>query len=169
MKDMESQGKQFGFTLSAFHFQWSNYHVRGRSEEGFHPSLYDLNLERPKADTLPHRDQLIDVHLWRSPTGTFFQRLCPLRARDDHAQLAGKQSCHPRSGPWHGEAVYLALTDNVDRSADSASPYNQRDPSPKIGLIGHHQEPVIPHTCTCKMTNLSRLVHIPPSPTRFTG
>ena len=140
MKDMESQGKQFGFTLSAFHFQWSNHHVRGRSEEGFHPSLYDLGLEQPKADALLHRDQLIDVHLQRSPTGTFFQRLCPLRTGDDHAQPAGKRSCHPHSGPQCCEAVYLALVDNIHQSADSASPHNQRDPSSKIRLIRHHQE-----------------------------
>ena len=29
--------------------------------------------------------------------------------------------------------------------------------------------PVIPHTCMCKMTNPSRLVHFPPNPTRFNG
>ena len=27
--------------------------------------------------------------------------------------------------------------------------------------------PVIPHTCMCKMTNLSGLVHFPPNPMRF--
>ena len=42
--------------------------------------------------------------------------------------------------PRCGEAVYLALTANVDKSADSAGPHNQRDPSSEIGLIGHHQE-----------------------------
>ena len=65
---------------------------------------------------------------------------CPLRTGDDHAQPAGKQSCHPRSGPRCGEAVSLTLVDKVDQSADSASPHNQRDPSPKIGLIGHHHK-----------------------------
>ena len=29
--------------------------------------------------------------------------------------------------------------------------------------------PVIPHTCMCKMTNPSRLVHFPPNPMRFNG
>ena len=52
----------------------------------------------------------------------------------------GKQSRHPRSGPWHGEMVYLALSDNIDHSADSAGPYNQRDPPSELKLIGHHQE-----------------------------
>ena len=140
MKDMESQGKWFGFSRSAFCFQWSDHHIRGRSEEGLHPSLYDISLEWPKADTLLHYDQLIDAPLWGSPTGTFLRSLCPLRSRDGHTQLAGQQLHHPRSGPWHGEAVYLALTDNVDKSADSAGPHNQRDPSSEIGLIGHHQE-----------------------------
>ena len=140
MKDMEPQRKWFGFPMSAFCFQWSDHHVQVRSEEGFHPSLYDLGLERPKVDTLPHCDQLIDAHLRGSPTGTFIRSLCPLRSRDGHAQLAGKQLCHPCSGPQHGEAVYLTLTDNVDQSAESAGPHNQRDPSPKIGLVGHHQE-----------------------------
>ena len=27
--------------------------------------------------------------------------------------------------------------------------------------------PVVPHTCMCKMTNPSRLVHFPPNPMRF--
>ena len=137
MKDMEFQGKQFGFPRSAFHFQRSDHHIRGRSEEGLQPSLYDLSLEWPKADTLPHRNQLIDAPLRGSPTGTFIGSLCPLRGGDSCTQLARKQSCHPRSGPWHGEAVYLALSDNVDQSADSAGPHNQRDPSSEIG---HHQE-----------------------------
>ena len=140
MKDMESQGKQFGFLRSAFHFQWSDHHIRGRSEEGLYLSLYDLGLKRPKADTLPHRNQLIDAPLQGSPTGTFHRSLCPLRNRDGHAQLAGQQSCHPHSGPWHGEAVYLTHLDNVDQSADTAGPHNQRDPSSEIGLIRHHQE-----------------------------
>ena len=138
MEDVESQGKWFGFALSAFHFQWSNHHIRGRSEEGIHTSLYDLGLEWPKVDALPHRNQLIDVHLRRSPTGTFLQSLYPLRTRDNHAQLAGEQSHQPRSQPRHGKVIYLALADNVDQSADSASPHNHS--LPQIGLIGHHQE-----------------------------
>ena len=137
---MESQGKRLCFPLPAFHFQWSNHHVQGGSEEGFHPSLYDLGLEQSKADALLHHDQLIHVHLQRSPTGTFLLSLCPLSIGDDHAQPAGKQSCHSYSRPWRGEAVYLTLTDNVNQPADSASPQNQRDPSYKIGLIGHHKE-----------------------------
>ena len=140
MKDMESQGKQFGFPMSAFHFQWSDHHMRGRSEEGLHLSLYDLSLEWPKVDTLPHCNQFIDAHLQGSPTGTFIRSPCPLRSGDSHAQLAGEQSCHPHSGPWHGKAVYLTLLDNIDQSADSAGPHNQTDPSSEIGLIGHHKE-----------------------------
>ena len=97
-------------------------------------------LEWPKADILPHRNQLIDAPLWGSPTGTFNRSLCPLRGRDGHTQLAGKQSCHPCSGPRHGEAVYLALSDDVDYPANSAGPHNQKDPPSEIGLIGHHQE-----------------------------
>ena len=140
MKDMESQGKWFGFPRSAFHFQQSDHHIRGRSEEGLHPSLYDLGLEQPKADTLPHHNQLINAPLWGSPTGTFLRSLCPLGSRDGHTQPAGQQSCHPCSGPRYCKAVYLTLTDNIDKSADSAGPHNQRDPSSKIGLIRHHQE-----------------------------
>ena len=141
MKDMGSQGKWFGFPRSTSHFQWSDHHIRGRSTEGLHPSLYDLSLERPKADTLLHRNQLIDAPLWESPTGTFHRSLCPLRSGDGHAQMAGQQSFPPPcSGPQCGKAVYLTLSDNVDQSADSAGPHNQRDLSSKIGLIGHHQE-----------------------------
>ena len=116
-------------------------------------SLYDLGLEWPKADAPPHCDQLIDVHLWRSPTGAFLQSLRPLRTGDNHAQLAGEQSCQPHSQPRHGEVIYLTLADNIDQSADSASPHDQRDSSPKIRLIGHHQEHCI-FIITCDTLHL---------------
>ena len=132
MKDMESQGKWFGFLRSAFCSQWSDHHIRGMSEEGLQPSLYDLGQEQPKVNTLPHCNQLINTPLWGSPTGTFNRSLCPLRSRDSHAQLVGKQSCHPCSGPRCGEAVYLALLDDIDYSTNSAGPNNQRDPPSKI-------------------------------------
>ena len=137
---MESRGKWLGFQRSALHSQRSNHHVQSISKEGLHPSLYDFSLKQPKADTLPHRNQLINAPLWESPTDTFNQGLCPPQGRDGHAQLAGKQSCHPHSGPQHGEAVYLTLSDDIDHSADSACPHNQRDPLSKIRLIEHHQE-----------------------------
>ena len=54
--------------------------------------------------------------------------------------MAGKQLHHPRSGPQCGEAVYLTLLDDIDHSADSAGPRNQRDPLSEIRLIRHHQE-----------------------------
>ena len=103
-------------------------------------SLYDLSLEWPKTYALPHRDQLVHVHLWRSPTGTFLWGLPPFRTGDHHAQLAGEQSHQPCSRPQCGKVIYLALADNIDQSTDNASPHDQRDSSPKIGLIGHHQE-----------------------------
>ena len=137
---MESWGKWFGFLQSAFHPQKGDHHIRCISEEWLNPSLYYLHLEWPQADTLPHHNQLIDAPLWGSPTGNFNRNPCPLRGGDSHAQQAGKQSHHPCSGPWHGETVHLALSDNIDHSADSAGPYNQRDPLFKLGLIGHHQE-----------------------------
>ena len=140
MKDMESQGKWFGFPRSAFHLQWSDHHIRGRSKKGLHPSLYDLGLEWPKVDALLYCYQLVDAPLCGSPTGTILRSLFPLRSGDDHAQLAGEQMRHPHSGPWHGEAVYFAPTDYIDESADSAGPHNQRDPSSEIRLVGHHQE-----------------------------
>ena len=175
MKDMESQGKWFGFLGLAFRFQWSDHHIRGRSEEGLHPSLYDLGLEWPKADTLPHHNQLVDTPLWGSPTGTFIRSLCPLRSGDGRTQLAEQQSCHPCSGPRHGKAVYLTLMDNVDKSADSAGPHNQRDTLSKIRLIGHHQEyRILVISCNtlhlhAQDDNLSGLVCIRPNPMRFTG
>ena len=137
---MESWGKQIGLLWSAFCPQWGDHHVRGISEEGLNPSFDDLSLEWPQTDTFLHHNQLIDAPLLRSPTGTFSQSLCPLRGGDSHAPLAGKQLCHPHSGPWHGETVYLALSDNIDHSADSAGPYNQRDPPSELRLIGHHKE-----------------------------
>ena len=144
MKDVESWGKQFGFPRcflrSALCSQWSDHHIRGISEEGLNPSFYDLGLEWPEADTLLHHNQLIDAPLQGSPTGTFNQSLCPLRGEDGCTQPAGKQSRHPCSGPRHGKAVYLTPSDNIDHSANSAGPHNQRDPPSEIGLIGHHQE-----------------------------
>ena len=140
MKDMESQGKRFCFPRLAFCSQWSDHHVQGIFEEGLHSSLYDLGLEQPKADTLPHHNQLIDAPLWGSPTGTFNWGVCPLHGMDGCAQLAGKQLCHPLSGPGHGDAVYITLSDDIDHSTDSAGPHNQRNPPSKIRLIGHHLE-----------------------------
>ena len=113
MKDMESQGKWFGLLRLAFHFQRSDHHIGGRSEERLHLSLYDLSLERPKADTLPHHDQLVNAPLWRSPTGTFLRSLCPLGSGDGRTQLAGQQSCYSHSGPQGGEAVYLTVLDTL--------------------------------------------------------
>ena len=140
MKDVESQAKWFGLLWLAFNPRWGDHHERCISEEGLNPSLYDLGLEWPQADTLPHNNQLINTPLWGSPTGIFNWSLCPLRARDSHAPLTGKQPHHPHSGPQHGETVYLTLSDNIDYSANSAGPYNQGDPLSKLGLIGHHQE-----------------------------
>ena len=140
MKDMESRGKQFGSPRSAFRSQRSNHHMRSISEEGLHPSLYDLGLERPKADTLLHCNQLVNALLWGSPTGTFNRSFCPLQGGDGCTQPAGKQSHHPHGGPWRGEAVYLALSDDIDHSTKSAGPHNQRDPPSKIRLNKHHQE-----------------------------
>ena len=144
VKYMESQGKWFGFLRLAFHSQWSDHHIPSISKEGLHPSLYDLGLERPKVDTLPHQHQFIDTPLQESPTGTFNLsppvQLCPLQGRNSHTPLTGEQSLHPCSGPWHGKAVYLTLLDDIDHSTNSAGPHNQRDPTSEIRLVGHHQE-----------------------------
>ena len=137
---MKSWGQWLGLPWSAFHPQLGDHHVKCISEEGLNPFLYYLGLEWPQADTLPHHNQLINVPFWRSPAGTFNQSLCPLRGGDSHAQLARKHSCHPCSGPRCGEAVYLALSDNIDYSANSAGPHNQRDPPSKLRLIRHHEE-----------------------------
>ena len=46
---------------------------------------------------------------------------------------------------------------------------------PNLDLLGTTRNttsssyPVIPHTCMCRMTNPSGLLHFPPSPTRFNG
>ena len=151
MQDMESQGKWFHFLRSAFRFQWSDHHIRGRSEEGLHPSLYDLGLERPKADTLLHRNQLINAPLWGSPTGTFPRSLCPLRSGDGHVQPAGKQSCHPRSGPRRGEAISLSqmtliilLIVQVPTTRGTLHP--KSDSSGTTRNTASSSYPAIPHT-----------------------
>ena len=140
MKDMESRGKRFGFPWSAFHSQWGDHHVRCVSKEGLNPSLYDLSLELPQVDALPYRNQLIDAPLWGFPTGTFNPSLCTPRGRDCCAPPAGKQPCHPHSGPQHGETVYLTFPDNIDYSANCTGPYDQGDPLSKLRLIGYHKE-----------------------------
>ena len=67
MKDMESKGKQFGFPWLAFCSQWGDHHIRGVSEEGLNPSLYDLCLEWPQADAFPHHNQLVNAPLRGPP------------------------------------------------------------------------------------------------------
>ena len=128
-------------------------------------SFYDLSLEWPKADTLPHCNQLIDTPLRGSPTGTFNWGVCPLHGWDGCAQLAGKQSRHPRSGPRCGKVVYLTLSDDVDHSTNSAGPHNQRDPSSKIRLIGHHQEHrIFIISCYTLHLNVQNDKRFPPNP-----
>ena len=175
MKDMESQGKWFGFLRSAFHSQRSDHHVRGTSEEGLHPSLYDLSLERSKADTLPHHNKLIDAHLWGSSTGTFIRSLCPLRRRDCHAQLAGQQlatlivdhSMARLSISLSQITSISLLIMQVPTTKGTLRP--KSDSSDTTRNTTSSSYPAIPRTCMCKMTNPSGLVRIPPSPTRFTG
>ena len=155
--------------------QQGDHHIGCASEEGLNPSLYDLSLEEPQVDALLYHNQLIDASLWGSPTGTFNPSLCTPRGGDDCAPLAGKQPHHPHSGPRCGGTVYLTFPDNTDYSGNRTDPYDQGDPPSEVGLIGYHKEHIIfiiagdPHTCTCRMTNPSRLVCFPPNPTRFNG
>ena len=137
---MKSQVKWFGFPWSAFCPQWGDHHVRCVSKEGLNPSLYDLHLEWPQADALLYHNQLVDAPLLGSPTGTFNLSLCTPRGRESHAPLAGKQLCHPRSGPRHGETVYLTFLDNTGYSANHTGPYNQGDPLSELRLIRYYKE-----------------------------
>ena len=147
MKDVESRRKQFAFLWSAFCSQWGDHHVRCVSEEGLNPSLYDLGLERPQVDTLPYHNQLIDVPLQGSPTGTFNPSHCTPRGGDSCTPLAGKQPCHPHKGTLHPNSDSSGTMRNT-----ASSSY-----------------PAIPRTCTHRMTNPSRLVCFPPNPMRFNG
>ena len=140
MKDMESRGKRFGFLWSAFCSQQGDHHLGCVSKEGLNPSPYDLHLERPQVDALPYHNQLINAPLQGSPTGTFNWSLHPHKGGDSHAPLAAEQPCHPHSGPWHGEMVYLTFTDNIDYPANRTGPYDQGDPPFKLRLIRHHKE-----------------------------
>ena len=135
MKDVESRGKHFGFLWSAFHSQRGDHHMRCVSEEGLNPSLYDLGLEWPQADTLPYHNQLFDAPLQGFTIGTFTPR-----GGDSHAPPAGKQPHHPHSGPQCGEMVYLTFSDNIDYSANHTGPYDQGDPLSELGLIRYHKE-----------------------------
>ena len=139
MKDVESWGKQFHFPRSAFHSQRSDHHVRSISEEGLHPSHNDLSLEWPEVDTLPHHNQLIDAPLWKSPLAPSTRVSAP----SEVGTAAPNQQERSRATLVvdHGVAsVYLALSDDIDYSANSAGPHNQRDPPSELRLIGHHQE-----------------------------
>ena len=139
VKDVESQGKWFGFLWSAFHSQWGDHHIRCVSE-GLNPSLYDLSLERPQADTLPYHNQLVDAPLQGSLTSTFNPCLCTPSSGNHHAPLAGKHPCQPRSGPQHGEMVYLTFSDNIDYSANHTGPHDQGHPPSELRLIRYHKE-----------------------------
>ena len=175
MKDMESQGKWFGLLRSAFCFQQSDHHLGSRSKEGLHPSLYDLGLERPKVDTLPHCDQLIDAPLQGSPTGTFLRSLCPLRSGDGRTQW--QDSSHATLVVDHGMArLSISLSQITLISLLVVQvPTNKGTLHPKLDSSGTTRNtasssyPATPHTCTCKMTNPSGLVCILPNPMRFTG
>ena len=169
MKDMESQGKQFGFPRLAFHSQWSDHHVRSISKEGLHPSLYDLGLEQSKADTLPH------VPLWGSPTGTFNRGVCPLHSR--MAVPNWQESSRTTLVVDHGVArlsillsqMTLIILPIVQVPTTRGTLHLKSDSSGTTRNTASSSYPVIPHTCTCKMTNLSRLVCFPPNPMRFNG
>ena len=175
MKDVEFRGEWFGFPRSAFHFQWSNHHVRSTSEEGLHPSLYDLSLEWPEADTLPHRNWLIDAPLWGSPTGTFNWSLCPFRGRDSHANQ--QESSRTTLAVDHGMVrlsislyqmmLIILLIVQVPTTKETLCP--KSDSSGTTRNTTSLSYPVIPCTCTRKMTNPSGLVVSYLTPQSSTG
>ena len=123
MKDVEFRGKWFGFLWLVFHSQWGDHHIGCVSEEGLNPSLYDLHLKWPQVDAL-----------------LTITNLLMFRGGDSRTPLAGEQLPHPRSGPWHGEMVYLTFSDNIDYSANRTGPYDQEDPLSELRLIKHHKE-----------------------------
>ena len=175
MKDMESQGKWFGLPRLAFHFQQSDHHIRGRSEEGLYPFLYDLGLEWPKADTLSHRDQLVNTPLRGSPTGTFLRSLCPLGSGDGRTQM--QDSSHATLVVDHGmgrlsislSQIMLISLPIVQVPTTKGTLHLKSDSSGTTRNTMSSSYPATPHTCMHKMTKPSGLVCIPPNPTRFTG
>ena len=175
MKDMESRGKQFGFPRLTFCSQRGDHHVRHISKEGLNPSLYNLSLEQPNADTLPHRNWLINTPLQGSPTGAFNWSLCPLRC--EAAMPNWQESSHATLVVDNGvERLFISLSQItliilpiVQITTTKGTLRLNLDSSGTTRNTASLSYPVIPHTWMCKMTNLSGLVHFPPNPTRFNG
>ena len=175
MKDVESQGKRFGFPRSAFHSQWSDHHMRSISKEGLHPSLYDLSLERPEVNTLPHHNQLIDAPLQGPPTGTLTGVSAPSEVgtavsnwqESSHATLVVDHSMARLSISLSQMMLIILPIVQVPTTKGTLRP--KSDSLGTTRNTASSSYPVIPHTCMCKMTNLSGLVHFPPNPMRFNG
>ena len=165
MKDVESREKQFGFQRSAFHPQWSNHHVRSISKQGLHPSLYDLGLERPEVDTLPHHNQLVDAPLWGSLWAPSTRASTPSEAWT--AMPNWQESSRTTLVVDHGMArlsislsqitLIILLIMQVPTTRGTLCP--KSDSSGTTWNTASLSYPTIPHTCMCKMINPSGLVH----------
>ena len=175
IKDMESQGKRFGFPMSAFNFQRSDHHVEVDLRRGFtHPSM---------------------ISVWNGPRWTLSHTITsssmltsgdpPLAPSSGVSALSGAGTAVPN---WQDSShATLVVDHSVVRLSISFSwitlisllivqiPTTKGTLCPKSDSSGTTRNtaslsyPAIPCTGTRKMTNLSRLVRIPPSPTRFTG
>ena len=152
-----------------------DHHVRCVSEEGLNPSLYDLGLEWPQVDALPYHNQLIDVPLKGSLTGTFNPSLCTPEAGT--AMLLWQGSSHAILAVAHGmerwsislSQITLIILPIIQVPTTKGILCPNPDSSGTMRNTASLLYPVIPHTCTCRMTNLSGLVHFLPNPMRFNG
>ena len=123
--------------------------------------------------TLPHRNQLIYAYLWGSPAGTFMRSLSPSEAWT--AMLNWQDSSHTTLIVDHG-VVRLSISLSwimlisllIVQDPTTKGTLRPKSDSGTTRNTASSSYPAIPRTCTCKMTNLSGLVHIPPNPTRFT-
>ena len=175
MKDVESQGKWFGFLWSALCPQWGDHHIRCISEEGLNPSLYDLGLEWSQVDTLPHHDQLIALPSGGPPlapstkvsTPSEVGTAMPHQQKSSCTTLVVDHGMERRSIAlsW----ITLIILPIVQVSTTKGTLCPNSDSSGTIRNTVSSSYPAIPHTCTYRITTPSGLVHFLPNPIRFSG
>ena len=176
MKDVESWGKWFRLPFSAFCSQRGDHHIRCISEEGLNPSLYYLGLEWPQADTLPHCNQLINTPPPRDPPLAPSTRVSafseagtavPSQQESSRATLVLDHGMARLSISLSQITLIILLIVQVPMTKGTLRPNSDSSGTTRNTMSLSY--PVIPHTCTCRMTNPSGLVHFPPNPTRFNG
>ena len=122
--------------------------------------------------TLLHHNWLINAPLQGSPTGTFNWGLCLyVRMAMPNWQESSRVTLIVNHGverlsislSW----ITLIILPIVQVPTAKGTLHPNSDSSGTTRNTVSSSYPAIPHTCMCKMTNLSGLVRFPPDPMRF--